>query len=62
MKNSFSSQKTQCISITKTCQPIICIQIIDDGGGGGGGNDDDGNDDDDNNNNNNNLIRHLLTC
>ena len=61
--NSFSSQKTQCIFVTKTCQPIICIQIIDDGGGGcgggGGGNDDDGDDDD---NNNNNSVLHLLTC
>ena len=38
VKKSFASQKTQCVSITKACQAIICIQII---GYGGDGNDDD---------------------
>jgi len=50
--NSFTSQKTQCVFITKTCQSVLCIQIIDDGCGGAGNDDDDVN----------NSIRHLLAC
>jgi hypothetical protein len=47
VKKSFTSQKTQCVFITKTCQSILCIHIIDDDGAGGGNDDDD----DDNNKN-----------
>jgi len=43
VKKSFTSQKTRCIFITKTCQSVLSIQIIDDGGCGNDGYDDDDN-------------------
>jgi hypothetical protein len=51
VKKSFTSQKTQCVFITKTRQSIPCVQIDY----GCGGNDDC---DDDNDN----SIHHLLTA